>query len=174
MYISLCPIVFRLKVNIIWFIHVGFSTDTQLVCNLLAVDGVNDADVVALNAASASIALSDIPWNGPVGAVRVGKAPNSSSYIINPTRKELADTQVKKTSVKCTFYHFNSFSCQRDHCVMYRASDCAACSPRLIPSTFKCFFSPLGYETVKLFQKLLDLVLPDKVESLPCHLLVSL
>lgn len=95
LYISLYPIVLRLKVNIIWFIHVGFSTDTQLVCNLLAVDGVNDADVVALNAASASIALSDIPWNGPVGAVRVGKAPNSSSFIINPTRKELADTQVK-------------------------------------------------------------------------------
>ena len=73
----------------------GFSSETQLVCNLLAVDGVNDADVVALNAASASIAMSDIPWDGPVGAVRVGKDPKSTNLIINPTRKELLNSQVE-------------------------------------------------------------------------------
>jgi polyribonucleotide nucleotidyltransferase len=72
----------------------GFSSETQLVCNLLAVDGVHDPDVVALNAASAALAMSDIPWNGPVGAVRVGKLPESTDFLVNPTRKELAKSQV--------------------------------------------------------------------------------
>jgi polyribonucleotide nucleotidyltransferase len=59
-------------------------------CNLLAVDSVNDPDVVCINAASAALSLSDIPWNGPVGAVRVGLI--GSEVIINPTRREQADS----------------------------------------------------------------------------------
>lgn len=54
---------------------------------MLAVDSVNNPDVLAINAASAALAVSDIPWNGPVGAVRVGLIDNE--VIINPTRKEL-------------------------------------------------------------------------------------
>ncbi|GIY69325.1 polyribonucleotide nucleotidyltransferase 1, mitochondrial [Caerostris extrusa] len=50
----------------------GFGFETQLSCNLLAVDGIYDPDIVSINAASAALALSDIPWNGPIGAVRVG------------------------------------------------------------------------------------------------------
>uniref|UniRef100_A0A8C2U1L8 polyribonucleotide nucleotidyltransferase n=1 Tax=Coturnix japonica TaxID=93934 RepID=A0A8C2U1L8_COTJA len=45
---------------------VGYFYDTQILCNLLAVDGVNDPDILAINGASAALALSDIPWNGPV------------------------------------------------------------------------------------------------------------
>lgn len=65
----------------------GYFYDTQVVCNLLAVDGVNDPDVLAINAASAALALSDIPWNGPIGAVRVGMI--DGEMLINPTRKEM-------------------------------------------------------------------------------------
>lgn len=36
-------------------------------CNLLAVDGVHDPEVLAINASSAALAISNIPWNGPVG-----------------------------------------------------------------------------------------------------------
>ncbi|XP_067845131.1 polyribonucleotide nucleotidyltransferase 1, mitochondrial isoform X2 [Heptranchias perlo] len=66
----------------------GYFYDTQIVCNLLAVDGVNDPDVLAINGASAALALSDIPWNGPIGAVRVGFV--DGEVLINPTRKEMA------------------------------------------------------------------------------------
>ncbi len=78
----------------LYLFQLGFAAETQLVCNLLAVDSVYDPDVLALNAASASLALSDIPWNGPVGAVRVGKLPDSTSFLVNPTRKELIKSQV--------------------------------------------------------------------------------
>ncbi|XP_058840703.1 polyribonucleotide nucleotidyltransferase 1, mitochondrial-like [Topomyia yanbarensis] len=64
-----------------------FRSDTQLVCNMLAIDSSNLPDVQAINAASAALSLSDIPWNGPIGAVRVGLVDNE--VIINPTRKEL-------------------------------------------------------------------------------------
>lgn len=47
-----------------------FNNETQLVCNMLALDGVYSPDVLSINAASFALAVSDIPWNGPVGAVR--------------------------------------------------------------------------------------------------------
>lgn len=59
----------------------------------MAVDGVHDPDVAALNAASAALSLSDIPWNGPVGAVRVGCLPNNQ-LVINPTRKEFSESRL--------------------------------------------------------------------------------
>ncbi|XP_071756164.2 polyribonucleotide nucleotidyltransferase 1, mitochondrial [Centroberyx gerrardi] len=68
----------------------GYFYDTQILCNLLAVDGVNDPDVLAINGASAALALSDIPWNGPIGAVRVGLV--DGEMVINPTRAEMANS----------------------------------------------------------------------------------
>ena len=55
----------------------------------LSVDAtsVSDPDVVAINAASASLAASDIPWNGPVGAVRVGYV--DGKLVTNPSRKQV-------------------------------------------------------------------------------------
>lgn len=64
--------------------------ETQIMCNTLAVDPSHQPDVVAINAASAALAVSDIPWAGPVGAVRLGLI--DSEVIINPTRKELTDS----------------------------------------------------------------------------------
>nr|XP_057914566.1 polyribonucleotide nucleotidyltransferase 1, mitochondrial [Doryrhamphus excisus] len=68
----------------------GYFYDTQILCNLLAVDGVNDPDVLAINAASAALALSDIPWNGPIGAVRMGMV--DGELLVNPTRTEMASS----------------------------------------------------------------------------------
>uniref|UniRef100_A0A1B0GPF7 polyribonucleotide nucleotidyltransferase n=1 Tax=Phlebotomus papatasi TaxID=29031 RepID=A0A1B0GPF7_PHLPP len=64
-----------------------FRYETQVVCNLLAVDHANLPDVCAVNAASAALSVSDIPWNGPVGAVRMGLC--DGEIIVNPTRREL-------------------------------------------------------------------------------------
>lgn len=69
-----------------------FKTETQLVCNMLAMDSIFSPDILAINAASAALSFSDIPWNGPVGAVRVGMIDDE--IIINPTRKELQSSQL--------------------------------------------------------------------------------
>ncbi|BET03201.1 polyribonucleotide nucleotidyltransferase [Nesidiocoris tenuis] len=66
----------------------NYYYETQIVCNLLAVDGVYDPEVLCINASSLALSLSDVPWNGPVGAVRVGMIDNEP--IVNPTRREMA------------------------------------------------------------------------------------
>src|SRR3990172_2991485 len=50
----------------------NFKREVQIVITLLSVDNLNEADIVALNGVSAALAISRIPWNGPIGAVRVG------------------------------------------------------------------------------------------------------
>lgn len=69
-----------------------YSYETQIVCNLLATDGVINPDVLAINAASAALSISDIPWTGPVAAVRIGLIDDT--YIINPTKNELQESRL--------------------------------------------------------------------------------
>ncbi|KAK7807275.1 hypothetical protein U0070_016647 [Myodes glareolus] len=68
----------------------GYFYDTQVICNLLAVDGINEPDVLAINGASVALSLSDIPWNGPIGAVRIGMI--NGECVVNPTRKEMSSS----------------------------------------------------------------------------------
>uniref|UniRef100_A0A1B6D1K8 polyribonucleotide nucleotidyltransferase n=1 Tax=Clastoptera arizonana TaxID=38151 RepID=A0A1B6D1K8_9HEMI len=70
----------------------SYSYETQIMCNLLSVDSIHDPDIISINAASAALSLSDIPWNGPVGAVRVGLC--NGEVVINPTRKELEQSSL--------------------------------------------------------------------------------
>lgn len=60
--------------------------DVQVVTTVLSFDGENDPDLVAMIAASAALALSNIPWAGPIGAVRVGQT--NGDFILNPTSEE--------------------------------------------------------------------------------------
>ncbi|HET9588631.1 MAG TPA: polyribonucleotide nucleotidyltransferase, partial [Anaerolineales bacterium] len=65
----------------------GMRNEVQVIMFSLSSDGVNPLDVLAINAASAAIMISDIPWGGPVGAVRVGRV--NGEFVINPTFAEL-------------------------------------------------------------------------------------
>ncbi|MDP3963320.1 MAG: polyribonucleotide nucleotidyltransferase [bacterium] len=73
--------------------------EVQVVVTVLSIDGENDPDTLGIIAASLALATSDIPWNGPVGAVRVGM--EGASFIANPSyalRKEtLVDVVVSGT-----------------------------------------------------------------------------
>ena len=69
-----------------------YRYETQIICNLLASDGINNPDILSINAASAALSISDIPWMGPVAAVRVGLIDNT--YIINPTKRDLQNSQL--------------------------------------------------------------------------------
>ncbi|RME88487.1 MAG: polyribonucleotide nucleotidyltransferase, partial [Anaerolineae bacterium] len=51
----------------------GMRNDVQVIMYSFSADGENPIDILAVNAASAALAISDIPWGGPVGAVRVGR-----------------------------------------------------------------------------------------------------
>lgn len=66
--------------------------EVQVVLTVLSIDGENDPDIVSMIAASAALSLSDIPWNGPIGAVRVGRL--SGELILNPVNGELAEGDI--------------------------------------------------------------------------------
>jgi len=69
--------------------------DIQVVVTVLSIDQ-DDPDVLGINAASLALATSDIPWNGPVSAVRVGKKKGDDTFVINPTYefRESVDTEL--------------------------------------------------------------------------------
>ena len=71
----------------------SYKHDVQVIITVLSVDGENDSDVLGLVATSAAIAISPIPWNGPVSAVRMGYVHpdgNEGALIVNPRISEQA------------------------------------------------------------------------------------
>src|SRR6187455_807380 len=70
----------------------GYFYDTQIISILLSADGQNDPDILAMNGASAALSISDIPFAGPIGAVRVGRV--NGELIANPTHEERADSDL--------------------------------------------------------------------------------
>ena len=64
----------------------GYFYDTQIISILLSADGENDPDILAINGASAALCVSDIPFKGPIGAVRIGRV--NGEFIANPTHTE--------------------------------------------------------------------------------------
>ncbi|HTV04753.1 MAG TPA: polyribonucleotide nucleotidyltransferase [Acidobacteriaceae bacterium] len=75
----------------------GFRNETQVIALVFSADRENDPDVIAINAASAAVCLSDIPFGGPVGAVRVGQV--NGQFVINPTYNERRDSTINITVV---------------------------------------------------------------------------
>lgn len=70
----------------------NIRNDVQVIMFSMSADGVNPLDVLAINAASAAVMISDIPWAGPVGAVRVGRV--NGELIINPTFSQMAESDL--------------------------------------------------------------------------------
>jgi polyribonucleotide nucleotidyltransferase len=68
----------------------GFRNETQVIALLLATDLQNDPDLLVVNGASAALCCSDIPWNGPVGCVRIGEI--GGQWIVNPTNAQLYES----------------------------------------------------------------------------------
>jgi polyribonucleotide nucleotidyltransferase len=69
----------------------GYFYDTQVISVLLSADGENDPDILSINGASAALCVSDIPFAGPIGAVRVARI--DGAFVVNPThtQRQLSD-----------------------------------------------------------------------------------
>lgn len=70
-----------------------YKKEVQIVITVLSVDGEHETDVLAIIGVSTALAISPIPWNGPVGAVRMGyvkDAQGAYEYMVNPTTAETA------------------------------------------------------------------------------------
>nr|WP_294864992.1 polyribonucleotide nucleotidyltransferase [uncultured Pseudogulbenkiania sp.] len=70
----------------------GFYHDVQIVATVMSLNPEIDSDIPAMIGASAALAISGLPFNGPIGAARVGYA--NGDYILNPTKTELETSQL--------------------------------------------------------------------------------
>ncbi len=70
----------------------GFFNETQIIATVLSSDQENDADILGIIGASAALMISPIPFNGPVGAVRIGLI--GDEYIVNPTFEQLEESRL--------------------------------------------------------------------------------
>ena len=70
----------------------GFHCETQVIATVLSHDRENDPDMISLLGASTALVLSDIPWNGPIAAVRIGRI--GGKFVINPTTSQLGDSDM--------------------------------------------------------------------------------
>lgn len=69
-----------------------FVNEVQVILYVISADGINQHDVIAINAASAALVVSGMPFNGPVGAVRVGRV--NGEFVVNPTFKESEESDI--------------------------------------------------------------------------------
>lgn len=83
-----------------------FKKEVQIIATVLSVDGENSPDILSVIAASAALAISPIPWKGPVGAVRIGyvkeNGDGKAGFIVNPgiAESELSELDLIVTSLK--------------------------------------------------------------------------
>ncbi|OGG57968.1 polyribonucleotide nucleotidyltransferase [Candidatus Kaiserbacteria bacterium RIFCSPHIGHO2_01_FULL_55_17] len=79
----------------------GLKRDVQVIITILSIEDY-DTDILAVNAASLAIATSNIPWNGPVSAVRIGLEEGSDEFIVNPTYGQRQDELPPKARMDLT------------------------------------------------------------------------
>lgn len=70
----------------------GYLYDTQIIALMLSADGENDADILSMNGASAALCVSDIPFEGPIGAVRIGRV--DGQFVANPTHTQREESDL--------------------------------------------------------------------------------
>jgi len=70
----------------------GYFNEVQIQTLLLSADGDNDSDVLSINGASAALMISDLPFAGPIGAVRVGRV--DGNFIANPTHEQMESSDL--------------------------------------------------------------------------------
>ncbi|MDD4347577.1 MAG: polyribonucleotide nucleotidyltransferase [Opitutales bacterium] len=68
----------------------GFLNEVQVISYLLATDQMNEPDVLVVNGASAALMISDIPWAGPVGCIRLGEI--NGEFVVNPTNEQMFES----------------------------------------------------------------------------------
>ncbi len=73
----------------------GFNDEVQIIAVVMSADQENDPDLLAMIGASAALAISPIPWDGPMGAVRVGLA--NGEFVLNPTHRQREDADLDMT-----------------------------------------------------------------------------
>ena len=103
----------------------GFFNEVQVIIHVLSADPAVDPDIPAMIGASAALAISDIPWNGPVGALKVGLV--NGELVLNPTseQRKVSDLDVTVVSTGKKVVMIEAGANEVDNDTMYRAIELA-------------------------------------------------
>ena len=127
----------------------GYMDEVQVVVNPLSIDGQHEPEILGIIAASAALAVSDIPWAGPVGAIRVG-LDKDSKFIVNPTTDQKQDSLLDMV-----------VSGAADSIAMVEAGSNEVSETQILEA-LKTSQTSLG-EIVKAIKELVSLVKPKKM-----------
>src|SRR2546429_6992517 len=72
----------------------GWYNEVQVQSILLSADGENDSDILSIIGASTALLVSDIPWDGPLGAMRIGRV--KGQFVANPTHAQMARSEERR------------------------------------------------------------------------------
>ncbi len=72
-----------------------FKKEIQIIATCMSFDNENDPDIISMIAGSLALAMSDIPWNGPLAAIKIGKV--NGEFVLNPTYAQRQDSQFELT-----------------------------------------------------------------------------
>ncbi len=143
----------------------GMRNEVQVILMSLSADTENPLDILCINAASASLIISDIPWNGPIGAVRIGYI--NEELVVNPTFSELEESKLDLI-VAGTKEAITMVECGADEVseqVMVEALDLAHKSIQPIIEIQEQMAREIGKEKQEVERVLTDEALIDQIHS---------
>ena len=131
----------------------GYRQETQIIALVLSADGENDPDVLAINAASTALVISEIPFHNPIGAVRVGYV--DGQIVINPTnaQRDLSDLDLVVAGTDNAIVMVEAGAREVDESVVLDAFEAAHAEIRRICDLQKQLRSDVGKEKLKVEYK---------------------
>jgi polyribonucleotide nucleotidyltransferase len=126
----------------------GYRQETQIIALVLSADGENDPDILAINAASTALVISEIPFHNPIGAVRVGSI--DGQLVINPTnaQRDLSDLDLVVAGTNDAIVMVEAGAREVDEKVVLDAFDAAHAEIRRICDLQKQLRGDVGIEKI--------------------------
>jgi len=142
-----------------------YVNEVQVIITVLSVDGENDPDVLSIVATSAALAISDIPWNGPIGALRIGF--KEETFLPNPTTPELefSDMDLVVSGTKDAIVMVEAGAKEVPEEIMLNAFSKAQEEIPNIIEVIKDLVKEIGKEKQVVVKKEVDAVLKKEVEK---------
>ncbi len=150
----------------------NYRKEVQIIVTVLSVDGENDSDILAINTVSAALAISSIPWHGPVTAARIGlvnpkEGEKTSTFLINPTFAEMdyseLDLVVTHTEKKVLMIEAGANQVSDDG--ILAAIDFSSQKKDLILNTIKDLVKEVGQEKKAVPEEAVDKELVEQIDK---------
>ncbi len=143
-----------------------YKKEVQIIITVLSVDLENSPDVISTVAASAALAISNIPWDGPVGVVRVGM--KDSELIVNPTESEIKNSKLDLvvSSKEDAILMLEAGAFQVPEEDILRGIEFAKEQAKKITALIKELASEVNPKKEKIEKEIFPLSLQNKVEKL--------